>query len=117
VPFKVYTERAERNCSGKKRITDDCIVHKIISRFLAHILFQSKNAAVTGRRERTHSMPDCVVGGIWGEICCISGRDVVATVVVVAGDVVIFIAAVGGMLVTAVRGSDADLLNCSEEKP
>jgi len=62
-------------------------------------------------------MPDCVAGGICGEICCVPGRDVVATVVVVAGDVVIFIAAVGGMLVTAVGGSDADLLNCSEEKP
>ena len=62
-------------------------------------------------------MPDCVVRGICGEICSIPGRDVVAAVVVVTGDVVMFIATGGGMLATAVDGSDADLLNCSEEKP
>ena len=62
-------------------------------------------------------MPDCVVGGICGEICCIPGRAFIAAVVVVTGDVVIFTATVGGMLATAVDGSDADLLNCSEEKP
>lgn len=63
-------------------------------------------------------MPDCcVVVGMCGEVCCIPGWDVVATVVAAASDGVTIISAVAGILVTAVGVGDADLLNCSEEKP